>query len=83
MMAMKYRIAKVEPQQRAMRDFAWKLTLTPHNIGDVDRDRLRTVGFAEQDIFDICDVAAFFNYTNRMTHGYDMIPNSEYHAMDR
>jgi uncharacterized peroxidase-related enzyme len=66
-----------------MLDFAWKLTLAPHDVGDADRDRLRQVGFSDQDIFDICDVAAFFNYTNRMAHGLDMMPNPEYHAMNR
>ena len=32
---------------------------------------------------DICDVAAFFNYTNRMAFGLDMMPNAAYHAMHR
>ena len=27
--------------------------------------------------------SAFYNYTNRMAHGLDMIPNREYHKMDR
>jgi len=83
MVGMNYRVAELEPRPRAMLDFAWKLTLTAHDIGDADRDRLRKVGFSDQDIFDICDVAAFFNYTNRMAHGLDMMPNPEYHAMDR
>lgn len=30
-----------------------------------------------------CDVTGFFNYTNRMAHGLDMMPNPEYHTMDR
>ena len=50
---------------------------------DADREALRGVGFAEQDIFDICDTASFFNYTNRMAHGLDMMPNADYHKMDR
>ena len=52
-------------------------------MGDADRQRLRDVGFDDNDIFDICDVCAFFNYTNRVAHGLDMIPNPEYHGMDR
>lgn len=83
MMVMNYRVADLPERQRAMLDFAWKLTVTPHEIGDADRDRLRDVGFAEQDIFDIVDTAAFFNYTNRMAHGLDMMPNAQYHRMDR
>ena len=83
MMVMNYRVAELDRRQRAMLDFAWKLTLTPHDIGDDDRHGLRAAGFTDQDIFDICDTAAFFNYTNRMAHGLDMMPNPEYHAMNR
>jgi uncharacterized peroxidase-related enzyme len=83
MMVMNYRIADLEPRQRAMLDFAWALTLSPHDVGEKHRQRLRDVGFSDRDIFDICDVAAFFNYTNRMAHGLDMLPNREYHALNR
>lgn len=83
MIAFNYRVAELEPRHRAMLDFAWKLTVTPHEIGENDRQRLRDVGFSDLDIFDICDVAAFFNYTNRMAHGLDMIPNRDYHPLNR
>ena len=83
MMVMNYRVAALDQRQRAMLDFTWKLTKTPNAVSEDDRRRLRQVGFDERDIFDICDVAAFFNYTNRMAHGLDMMPNPEYHAMDR
>jgi uncharacterized peroxidase-related enzyme len=83
MMVMDYRVADLDQRQRAMLDFAWKLTVTPHDIGDDDRQGLRDASFADQDIFDICDTAAFFNYTNRVAHGIGMMPNPEYHAMNR
>jgi uncharacterized peroxidase-related enzyme len=83
MMVMNYRVADLEQRTRAMLDFAWKLTLSPHDIDDADRQRLRDLGFSDPDIFDICDVAAFFNYTNRMAHGLEMMPNAAYHAMQR
>ncbi|HJO72559.1 MAG: peroxidase-related enzyme [Rhodospirillales bacterium] len=83
MMVMNYRVAELNARQRAMLDFAWKLTLTPHDIGDDDRQELHDAGFTDHDIFDICDTAAFFNYTNRVAHGIDMMPNPEYHAMNR
>lgn len=83
MMAMNYRVAELSDRQRAMLDFAWKLTATPHDVGEADRQALRGVGFTEADIFDICDVAAFFNYTNRMAHGLDMMPNPDYHGRSR
>ena len=83
MMVMNYRVAELSPRQRAMLDYAWKLTAEPHGIGETDRQALRDAGFDDAEIFDITDVAAFFNYTNRMAHGLDMMPNPDYHAMDR
>jgi uncharacterized peroxidase-related enzyme len=83
MMVMNYRVAELDKRTRAMLDFVWKLTKKPHNIEENDRELLRQVKFLDQDIFDICDTAAFFNYTNRLAHGLDMMPNTEYHSKDR
>ncbi|MBT4934948.1 MAG: peroxidase-related enzyme [Rhodospirillaceae bacterium] len=83
MMAMNYRVAELSDRQRTMLDFAWKLTKTPHDISESDRQGLRDVEFSDQDIFDITDVVGFFNYTNRLAHGLDMMPNPDYHAMSR
>ncbi len=83
MIVMNHRIADLPPHQRAMLDFAWKLTLTPDQIGDRDRAILSEQGLSDEDVFDLCDVVGFFNYTNRVAHGVDMMPNPEYHAMDR
>jgi len=83
MLVTNYRVAALPERQRAMLDFAWKLTKSPHDIGDSDRQALRDVGFSDGDIFDISDVSAFFNYTNRVAHAIDMMPNPEYHTMSR
>lgn len=83
MMALNYRVAKLEARQRAMLDFAWKLTTTPNLVDDADRDTLRSVGLTEEDIFDLAETAAFFNLSNRMASATDMMPNKEYHRSDR
>ena len=83
MMVTNYRVAELSGRHRAMLDFAWKLTKTPHDMGEDDRQALRDAGFSDGDIFDISDVAAFFNYTNRVAHAIDMMPNSQYHAKSR
>jgi len=41
MMALNYRVAKLDPRQRAMLDYAWKLTTTPWLVDDADRAGLR------------------------------------------
>jgi uncharacterized peroxidase-related enzyme len=83
MMVTNYRVAELTERQRGMLDFTWKLTTSPHDIGENDRQALRDVGFSDGDIFDISDVCAFFNYTNRVAHAVDMMPNPEYHAKNR
>ena len=83
MMALNYRVAKLDARQRAMLDFAWKLTTTPNLVDDADRDGLRAVGLTEEDIFDLAETTAFFNLSNRMASATDMMPNKEYHRSDR
>jgi len=82
-MVMNYRIADLTPKQRAMLDFAVKLTSHPAEIIEQDRQELRNVGFSDRDIWDIASVAGFFNMTNRVAAASDMQPNDEYHGMDR
>lgn len=82
-MVMNYRIADLTPKQRAMLDFAVKLTSHPAEIVEQDRQELRNVGFSDRDIWDIASVAGFFNMTNRVAAASDMQPNDEYHGMDR
>ncbi len=82
-MVMNYRAADLTPKQRAMLDFAVKLTETPAKIDDADRDALRKAGFSDRGIWDIGSTAAFFNMSNRVAAATDMRPNDEYHAMAR
>ena len=83
MLAFNHRVAALPPRQRAMLDFAVKLTAEPFAITEDDRHLLRATGFTEADIFDIAEVAGFFNYTNRVAHAVDMMPNAEYHDLGR
>jgi uncharacterized peroxidase-related enzyme len=83
MLAMNYRVAPLEPRQCAMLDFAWKLTTAPATIGEEDRAGLREAGLTNEEIFDLADTVAFFNMSNRMASGLDIIPNREYHRWDR
>jgi uncharacterized peroxidase-related enzyme len=83
LMVMNYRAARLSKRQRAMLDFAVKLTAAPYEIEEVDRERLRRAGFADRDIWDIAAVAAFFNMTNRVASAIDMRPNSDYHRQAR
>ncbi|QDC01410.1 peroxidase-related enzyme [Mesorhizobium sp. 8] len=83
MMAMNWRAAALSPRQRAMLEFAVKLTEAPAKMVEEDRQALRAAGFSDRDIWDIAATAAFFNMSNRLAAAIDMRPNAEYHAMAR
>jgi len=82
-MVMNYRVARIGKRQRAMLDFAVKLTAQPWNVENADRERLRRAGFSERDIWDIAAVAGFFNMSNRVASATDMRPNTVYHGQAR
>ena len=83
MLVMNYRVAPVDTRVRAMLDFAWKLTVSPWEVDEPDREKLRQAGLSKEEIFDLADVIGFFNMSNRFAIASDMMPNAEYHAMDR
>ena len=83
LMVMNYRAARLSPRERAMLDFAVKLTAEPWSVEDEDRAALRRAGFSDRDIWDIAAVAGFFNMSNRIASATDMRPNSVYHGQAR
>jgi uncharacterized peroxidase-related enzyme len=82
-LVMNHRYAPLDTRQRAMLDFAAKLTTASAEIEETDRQVLRDQGFSDRDIWDIASVAAFFNMTNRVASASAMQPNSEYHSQFR
>jgi len=82
-MVMNYRAADLPDRHIAMLDFAVKLTKDSSEIVEDDRQKLRDAGFDEKQIWDIANVAAFYNMTNRVAAAVDMQPNCEYHSKNR
>ena len=83
MLVMNWRAADLDARQTAMLSFAEKITIASYTIVEGDREALRTVGFSDRDIWDIANVAGFYNMTNRVASATDMRPNDEYHAQSR
>jgi uncharacterized peroxidase-related enzyme len=83
LIAQNYRAADLDARQKAMLDFAVKLTEAPDRIEEPDRAALRKAGFSDRDIWDIAAVAAFYNMSNRLAAATDMRPNREYHYIVR
>lgn len=49
--------------------YAVKLTTSPHAMSLADVARLRSVGFDDTGILDICQVVSYYNYVNRLADG--------------
>ena len=81
--AANYRAADLTPRQRAMLDFAVKITKASDTCGEEDIEALRAHGFSDEDIMDIVQTAAFFNYSNRVASALEQRPNAEYFGMAR
>jgi len=81
--AANYRHAAIDHRQRAMLDFAVKVTKASAEIGEEDRQTLRDAGFSDRGIWDVAEVAAFFNMSNRMSSAVAMKPNDVYYGMAR
>jgi len=75
--------ANVEPKERAMLDFALKLTESSSTCTEADVDALREAGWNDEEIMDIAQVAAMFNFTNRLASGLGWRPNPEYVSLGR
>ena len=82
-LAINYRLCNLDNRQRAMLDYAAKVTEASFRIEPIDTNQLRKQDFTERDIWDICATAAFFNMTNRMASAISMQPNREYYTTAR
>lgn len=80
---MNWRVAALTAKQRAMLEFAEKLTVASSKIEEADRQALRDAGFSDRDIWDIASVTGFFNMTNRVASASGMEPNPDYHGAHR
>ena len=83
LMVQNYRAAGLPARQKAMLDFAVKLTEHPAKMEEGDRADLRSHGFSDRDIWDIAATAAFYNMSNRLAAATEMRPNPEYHGLAR
>lgn len=81
--AVNYRKADITDRQKAMIDFAMKVSTEAYKVGDEDIERLKLHGFDEEDAWDIAAIAAFFGLSNRLANVTSMRPNAEFYALGR
>lgn len=78
-----WRRAGLDARRTAICAYAEKLTRTPREVGHDDLASLRAHGLTEEECWDVAEVAAMYNLTNRMAMATNMLPNTEYHALAR
>lgn len=81
--AVNYRKADLTPRQKAMLDFALKVSGEAYAVGDADFEGLRAHGFTDDDIWDIGAIAGFFAMSNRLANMMNLRPNDEFYLLGR
>ncbi|MGO4447981.1 peroxidase-related enzyme [Phyllobacterium sp. TAF24] len=81
--ATNYRKADITPKQRAMLDFAMKVSVEAYKVESADYEQLKAHGFSQDDMWDIAAISAFFAMSNRLANATDMRPNDEFYVMGR
>lgn len=81
--ATNYRKADITERQKAMLDFATKVSQSAHLVGEADFEVLKAHGFTDDDIWDIAGISAFFGMSNRLANVTSMRPNAEFYALGR
>ena len=81
--AVNYRKADITPRQRAMLDFAMKVSQEANTVSEADFAEIAGHGFSDDDIWDIAAIAAFFALSNRLANVTAMRPNDEFYMMGR
>jgi uncharacterized peroxidase-related enzyme len=81
--AVNYRKADITPRQRAMLDFAMKVSREAQLVSEADFTELAAHGFSQDDIWDIAAISAFFALSNRIANVSAMRPNDEFYLMGR
>ena len=78
-----YRQADLEPRDRAMLDFAVKITTRAEECQPSDLAALRSVGYTDEDILHIAELTAIFRYNGVLANAMGLVPNPEYHELGR
>ena len=76
-----YRNADLDDRRLAIVDYAFKLTTEPAACDRADIDHLEAVGLSEEEVWDVIEITAMFNFTNRIASAAGVVPNVEYETL--
>ncbi len=78
-----WRQADLDERRYAICQFAEKLTAEPNHMTEGDLAHLESLGLTKEEVWDVVEVAAMYNFTNRIAQATGQLPNEEYHHLDR
>jgi uncharacterized peroxidase-related enzyme len=78
-----HRTAGLEEREVAMLDWALAVTRDSNACSEDDLDRLRALGWTDEDLMDMTETAAMFNLTNRLANSLGWEPNPDYETLGR
>lgn len=78
-----YRRAGLTEKMQAILDYAVKITVNPGECSPHEIEHLKSYGLTTEEVWDVIEISAMYNFTNRMAHATGMMPNPEYHKMAR
>jgi len=81
--ATNYRQADITDRQRAMLDYAMKVSRQSAEVTEADRNTAKAAGLSDEDLWDIASISAFFAMSNRLASTTEMRPNEEFYSMGR
>jgi uncharacterized peroxidase-related enzyme len=81
--AVNHHKADITNRQKAMLDFALKVSNESRNIDESDYEKLYGHGFSDDDIWDIAAITGLFAFSNRLANFANIRPNDEFYTMAR
>jgi uncharacterized peroxidase-related enzyme len=81
--ATNWRHAGLDERRYAICEYAEKVTLRPHELAEADLERLASFGLSKPEVWDVVEIAAMYNFTNRMALATGQQPNEPCHYLDR
>lgn len=78
-----WRRAGLDDRRLAICAYAEKLTLTPREVTQADLQALLDAGLTAEEAWDVAELSAMYNFTNRLAMATNMLPNPQYSAQAR
>ena len=82
-MVQDYRRAGLDARLRAIMDYAVKITRNSVECSEADIEALRGHGLSDEDIYDVIQTAAIYNFNNRVANASGFLPDRAFHGSFR